>query len=150
MDNAKIDLIIDKHQGEASLLIQLLLDIQEENGWLPREALQRVSERLQIPLGRVHQTATFYKALRVVPKGEHVIHVCNGTACHSRGAQRVIDKVQDLIGIRPGETDLDFKFSLETCNCLGRCALGPVMEIDSKTHGVISEDEIKDVIKKYE
>lgn len=150
MDEAKIDQIIDKHHGEASSLIQLLLDIQHENGWLSKKILERVSERLQVPLGRVQQTATFYKAFRVVPKGKHVINVCNGTACHSRGAQRVIERVEDLIGIKPGETDLDSTFSLEARNCLGRCALGPVMEIDGKTHGVISVDEINDVIKKYE
>jgi NADH-quinone oxidoreductase subunit E len=150
MDNNKIDQIIDKHQGEVGSLIQLLLDIQHENGWLPKEALERVSEKLQVPFARVQQTATFYKAFRVVPKGEHVIHVCNGTACHVRGAQRVIETLEDLTGIKPGETDLDSKFSLETCNCLGRCALGPVVEIDGKTYGKMTPDETKDALKKYE
>ena len=118
MDNERIDQIVAKHNGEAASLIQLLLEIQHENGWLSREILERVSEKLQVPLAKVQQTATFYKAFRVVPKGEHVIHVCNGTACHSRGAQRIVDAVQELTGIKPGETDLDAKFSLETCNCL--------------------------------
>lgn len=150
MDETKVDQIIDRHHGRASSLIQLLLDIQEESGWLSKEILERVSEKLQVPLGWVQQTATFYKAFRVVPRGEHVINVCNGTACHSRGAQHVLEKIEDLIGIRPGETNINHSFSLESRNCLGHCALGPVVEIDGKAHSIISLDEINDVIKKYE
>ncbi|MDO9534670.1 MAG: NAD(P)H-dependent oxidoreductase subunit E [Bacillota bacterium] len=150
MDNDRIDQIIDKHQGEASSLIQVLLEIQRENSWLPKEILERVSEKLQVSLAQIQHTATFYKAFRLVPKGRHEIHICNGTSCHVRGAQGVIDTVQDLIGIRPGQTDLDSKFTLETCNCLGRCALGPVIEIEGKTHSKMSPAEAKDVIKKYE
>jgi NADH-quinone oxidoreductase subunit E len=150
MDNDRIDQIIDEHQGEASSLIQVLLAIQSEKRWLPKEALKRVSEKLQVPLTRIQHIATFYKAFSLVPKGHHEIHVCMGTACHVRGAMRVLDTVQDLTGIKPGETDLDFKFSLETVNCLGCCALGPVMEIDGKTHGKMAPGETKDVLKHYE
>ena len=150
MDNDRIDQIIDKHQGEASSLIQVLLEIQSENNWLPKTALERVSEKLQVPLTRIQHIATFYKAFSLVPKGRHGIHVCMGTACHVRGATRVLDTVQDLTGIKPGETDLDLKFSLETVNCLGCCALGPVMEIDGKTHGKMTPVETAGVIKKYE
>lgn len=150
MDNDRIDQIIDKHDCEASSLIQVLLDIQSENRWLSREVLERVSEKLQVPLTRIQQIATFYKAFSLVPKGRHAIHICVGTACHVRGAQRVLDKVEELTGIKPGETDLDLKFSLETVNCLGCCALGPVMEIDGKTHGNISPADTADALKKYE
>ncbi len=150
MDNARIDQIIDKHQGEASSLIQVLLDIQGENRWLPREALERVSDKLQVPVTRIQQIATFYKAFSLVPKGRHEIHVCMGTACHVRGAQRVLESVQDLTGITPGETDQDLKFSLETVNCIGCCALGPVMEVDGKIHGNISPADTADALKKYE
>ena len=150
MDNDRIDQIIGKHQGQASSLIQVLLAIQSEKHWLPKEALGRVSEKLQVPLARIQHIATFYKAFSLVPKGQHEIHVCMGTACHVRGAMRVLDTVQDLTGIKPGETDLDFKFSLETVNCLGCCALGPVMEIDGKTHGKMAPGETADVLKNYE
>jgi NADH-quinone oxidoreductase subunit E len=150
MDNKRIDQIIDKHQGEASSLIQVLLDIQSENHWLPKEAIERVSEKLQVPLTRIQHIATFYKAFSLVPKGRHEIHVCLGTACHVRGATRVLDTVQDLIGIKPGETDLDLKFSLETVNCLGCCALGPVMEIDGTTHGKMAPGETEEVLKNYD
>jgi NADH-quinone oxidoreductase subunit E len=150
MDDDRIDQIIDKHQGEANSLIQILLEIQSENNWLPKGALESVSKKLQIPLTRIHHIATFYKAFSLVPKGRHEVHICMGTACHVRGATRVLDTVQDLTGIRPGETDLDLKFSLETVNCLGCCALGPVMEINGKTHGKLTPGETADVLKKYE
>jgi NADH-quinone oxidoreductase subunit E len=150
METARIDQIIDKHQGEASALIQVLLEIQSENNWLPKDVLSRVGERLEVPLSRIQHIATFYKAFSLVPKGRHQVHICMGTACHVRGAARVLDKVQDLTGIKPGETDLELKFSLETVNCLGCCALGPVMEIDGKTHGKVSPAKTADVINSYE
>ena len=150
MENEKIDQIINKHQGKASSLIQVLLEIQKENHWLPQEVLERVGEKLDVPLARIQHIATFYKAFSLVPKGRHEVHICMGTACHVRGAKRILDTVQDLTGIQPGETDLDLKFSLETVNCLGCCALGPVMEINGKTHGKLSTAETEDVLKSYE
>ena len=150
MEIDKIDEIIDRYEGEASYLIQVLLEIQKEHRWLPKAALERVSERLQVPMTRILHIATFYKAFSLVPKGRHGIHICMGTACHVRGAMRILEKVEDLTGIKPGETDLDLRFSLETVNCLGCCALGPVMEIDGKTHGKMTTTEIADIIENYE
>ena len=150
MDTYRIDQIIDRHNGEASSLIQVLLEIQSEHHWLPKEALERVGERLRVPIARIQHVATFYKAFSLVPKGRHEIHICMGTACHVRGAPRVLDTVQDLTGIKPGETDLDLKFSLETVNCLGCCALGPVMAIDGKTHGKVAPAETADVLENYD
>jgi len=150
MDNGKIDGIIDKYEGDASSLIQVLLEIQGENRWLPKEALERVSERLQVPLNRIQHIITFYKAFSVIPKGRHEIHVCTGTACHVRGAPRLLSSVEDLIGIKPGETDQDLKFSLETVNCVGCCALGPVMVVDGEYHGKMAPAKSEDVLKKYE
>jgi NADH-quinone oxidoreductase subunit E len=150
MDRERIDQLVDKHHGEPSSLIQILLEIQAENHWLPKEALERVSERLQVPMTRVQHIATFYKAFSVVPKGRHQIHICVGTACHVRGASRVLDSVEGITGIKPGETDLDLKFSLETVNCLGCCALGPVVEIDGKAHGKMAPAQTADVLKNYE
>jgi len=134
MDGNKVDAIIDKYEGQANYLIQILLEIQAENHWLPKEALETVSKRLDVPLSRIQNVTTFYKAFSLVPKGRHEIHVCLGTACHVRGAPRVLDTVQEVVGIKPGETDSDLKFSLETVACLGCCALGPVMEVDGNYH----------------
>ncbi|MFB0557408.1 MAG: NAD(P)H-dependent oxidoreductase subunit E [Dehalococcoidia bacterium] len=150
MDDGKIDQIINKHQGDASSLIQVLLEIQRENRWLPREVLEEVSKKLKVPLNRVLHIATFYKAFSLIPEGRHEIHICMGTACHVRGSPRVLDTVQDLIGIRPGETDSDLKFSLETVNCLGCCALGPVMVVDGKHHSKIAPAKAEDVLKNYD
>ena len=136
MDNDRIDQIIAKHNSEASSLIQVLLEIQSEHHWLPKEVLNRVSEKLQVPLTQILHIATFYKAFSLVPKGRHQVHVCVGTACHVRGASRILDTLQELTGIKPGETDLELKFSLETVNCVGCCALGPVIEVDGKTFGI--------------
>jgi NADH-quinone oxidoreductase subunit E len=150
MDTARIDQIIDRHGGEASSLIQVLLEIQHENHWLPKEALERVGARLAVPMSRIRHIATFYKAFSLVPKGRHEVHVCMGTACHVRGAIRILDTLQDKTGILPGETDLELKFSLETVNCLGCCALGPVMVIDGKTHGKLTPADAAEVMKSYE
>jgi len=150
MDNDRVDQIIDHHNAEPSSLIQILLDIQSEHHWLPADVLGRIAERLQVPMTRILHIATFYKAFSLVPKGRHEVHICVGTACHVRGAPRVLDTIQGLTGIKPGETDLDLKFSLETVNCLGCCALGPVVEIDGKTHGKMSPAQTADVLKNYE
>jgi len=150
MDNGKIDKIIAKYQGDAGSLIQVLLEIQSENRWLPKEALDKVSKKLKVPLNRIQHIVTFYKAFSLVPKGRHEVHVCTGTACHVRGAPRLLDSVQDLIGIKPGETDLDLKFSLETVNCLGCCALGPVMVVDGEYHGKMAPAKSEEVLKDYD
>jgi NADH-quinone oxidoreductase subunit E len=149
MDNEKIDQIIDKYQSDPSSLIQILLEIQRENRWLPKEALEKVGKKLKVPLNRIQHIVTFYKAFSLVPKGRHEIHVCTGTACHVRGAPRLLNSVQDLIGISPGETDLDLKFSLETVGCVGCCALGPVMIIDGEYHGKMAPAKSEEVLKNY-
>jgi len=150
MDIERIDHIVDGHQGEASALIQVLLEIQAEHHWLPGDALVRVSEKLGVPLSRIRHIATFYKAFSLVPRGRHELQLCMGTACHVRGAPRVLDTIEETTGIQPGETDLDLKFSLETVNCLGCCALGPVLEVDGKIHGRLSSADAVDVLKAYE
>jgi NADH-quinone oxidoreductase subunit E len=149
MDKKQIEQMIDKHQAEASALIQILLEVQKEYHWLPKEALEVISHRLKVPFARIQHIATFYKAFSLVPKGRHEVNICMGTACHVRGANRILDTVQDLTGIKPGETDQDLKFSLETVNCLGCCALGPVMEVNGKTHGKMTSAEIANVLSSY-
>jgi NADH-quinone oxidoreductase subunit E len=150
MDTEKIEQIINNHHCDASALIQILLDIQNELHWLPTEALEMVSEKLQVPMSRIQHTATFYKAFSLVPKGRHEINVCMGTACHVRGAPRVLEVIENITGIQAGETDADLKFSLDTVNCLGCCALGPVMEIDEEHLGKLVPDKAADLLKHYE
>ncbi|HPJ68968.1 MAG TPA: NAD(P)H-dependent oxidoreductase subunit E [Desulfobacteraceae bacterium] len=150
MDNEKTDQIINKHQGKAGSLIHVLMEIQSENHWLPKEVLDKVSKKLEVPLSRVMQIVTFYKTFSLIPKGRHEVNVCMGTSCHNRGSQRILDTVQELIGIRPGETDSDSKFSLETGNCLGCCNLGPEIVIDGKHHARVKPENAEDVLKNYE
>ena len=149
MEIDKIDQIIDKHNCVASSLLQILLDIQSVNSWLPKEALGRVSEKLDVPMTRIQHIVTFYKAFSLVPKGRHKVHICVGTACHVRGATRILDTVEEATGIKPGETDLELKYSLETVNCLGCCALGPVMEVNGKVHGKMSPIKTAEALKTY-
>lgn len=150
MDMEKVDQIVDNHNCEASSLIQILLNIQSENHWLPTEAMERVAEKLDVPSTRVQQIATFYKAFSLVPQGRHAVHVCMGTACHVRGAQRVLDAIEDLTGIKPGETDLDMRYSLEIVNCLGCCSAGPVADIDGTVHTDMTPANTAETLKKYE
>jgi NADH-quinone oxidoreductase subunit E len=150
VDNDKIDRIINKHQGKHGSLVQVLLEIQHENHWLPPDVLDRVSKKLDVPLSRVMQIVTFHKTFSLIPKGRHEVHVCMGPSCYVRGSTRLLDSLQDLIGIKPGETDPDSKFSLETSNCLGCCNLGPEIIVDGKHHSKVTPDKVKDVLKNYE
>ncbi len=150
MNQDKVDDILNKYQGNPGSLIQILLEVQHENHWLPKEILERLGKDLNIPLTRIYKIATFYKAFSLVPKGRHIISVCMGTACHVRGAPRILDAVQKLIGIGPGETDSALKFSIETVNCLGCCALGPVMVIDEKYHGNVQVSKVEKILAGYE
>lgn len=133
----------DNYGHDASYLIQLLLDIQERDRWLSEEALAEVSERLSVPLARVYQVATFYKAFSLVPRGKHSISVCLGTACQVRGASRLIDRVVDAFGVRPGENSADMRFSLNAVNCLGCCALGPIMTFDGTYYSKPTTQELE-------
>ena len=150
MELAKIDEIIDKYPPRQSVLIQLLLDIQGEFNWLPKEAILCVSERLQIPISQIYRVASFYKAMSLTPRGRHIINVCMGTACHVRGGPRIIDKVEESLGIKSGETTQDKKFTLERVNCLGCCALGPVIVVDKNYHGKMTPAKVKTVLKDYD
>jgi NADH-quinone oxidoreductase subunit E len=150
VDRSTAEEIIERHGSRESALIEILLDIQNELHWLSPEALELVSEKLGVSMSRIRHTATFYKAFSLVPKGRHQIHICMGTACHVRGASRVLEAVETATGIRPGETDADMKFSLDTVNCLGCCALGPVMEIDKNQLGKLVPDRAPDLLKKYD
>ena len=142
---SKTDEIVSKYEGDKSALIQVLLELQREYHWLSEGALKLVSKKLSIPLTQVYHVTTFYKAFSLLPKGRHSVSVCTGTACHIRGAPRLLDKVVDTLGTEPGETSRDMRFSLDTVNCLGCCALGPVIVVDGKYYGNPSPKEIEQV-----
>ncbi len=150
VDNDKIDRILEKHRGKTNSLVQALLEIQQEIRWIPREVLDKVSKILEVPLSLVTHIVTFHKTFSLVPKGRNEVHVCTGSSCYVRGSTGLLDRVQNLIGIRPGETDPDARFSLETSNCLGSCNLGPEIIVEGKHHGRARPDTVEDVLKSYE
>ena len=143
-----VDEIIDRHHAEPSSLIQVLLEIQSEAHWLPQEALARVGERLEVPATRIQHIATFYKAFSLVPKGRHRVHICVGTACHVRGAPMLVDEFERILEIKAGETTEDKAFTVETVNCVGACALGPLVIVDGEYHGNLPSTRVKNLVKK--
>jgi len=149
MNIDRIDRIIDKYGCEEGVLIQLLLEIQRELNWIPPEAIIRINKRLKIPVSEIYRIASFYTALSLKPRGLHLVRVCAGTACYVRGGPRILDSVERILNISAGETTKDDKFTLETVNCLGCCALGPVVEIDGQYHGKLSSARVEKLLSKY-
>jgi len=141
--------IVDKYQGDRDMLIQILLDVQSGLGWLPKEVLTEVGKQLGIPLTRVYQAATYYKAFSLAPRGRHLVRICMGTACQVRGSPLIRDRLQQFLGIEPGETSPDMKFSFETVNCLGCCAKGPVITVDDAYYGPLGVSDVDKVLEKY-
>ena len=144
----QVDKIIAEYKNDKNALIQILLQIQKENRWLSEDVLRKVSKKLDVPINQIYHIATFYKAFSLVPHGRHSLAVCLGTACHVRGAPRLLDKVSEVVGLKPGETSEDMKYSLSTVNCLGCCALGPVLQIDDEYYSNPSSTELKKIIAK--
>ncbi len=144
----KVDGIIKKYEGRKEAIIAILQDIQGELKWLPESALKLVSKRLKIPLNKIYGIATFYKAFSLKPKGKHTITVCMGTACHVRGAPKILDELKRILNIEEGGTTEDRMFTLETVNCLGACALGPIVVADSEYIGHMNKSKIDELMKK--
>jgi len=124
-----------EENGTSDSLISALEEIQGRYRYLPQEALILVSERLGVPLSQVYSVATFYNAFSLKRRGRHEVCVCVGTACHVRGAKRVLTRLEDNLGIKPGETTPDWNYSLDTVHCLGACALGPIVVVDGEYSG---------------
>ncbi|VUT23460.1 MAG: NADH dehydrogenase subunit E [Candidatus Methanolliviera sp. GoM_asphalt] len=150
MDVEKIDEIIDGYVDEEGVLIQILLDIQRELNWVPKEAIMEMSRRLQIPISQIYRVASFYTAMSLTPMGRHLVQVCLGTACHVRGAPKILNKVENTLKIKAGETTEDMIFTLRTVNCLGCCAMGPVMVVDEDYHGKMKTSDVNGILERYE
>jgi NADH-quinone oxidoreductase subunit E len=144
-----VDSILNGYQHDKSLLVSILQDLQAECNYLPREGLTRVSEGLGIPLSHVYSIATFFKTFSLKPRGRHSIAVCLGTACHVRGAVRILEEIERELGINRDETTKDFKYTLETVNCVGACALGPIVIADGEYSGQMKTDKVKPLLENY-
>jgi NADH-quinone oxidoreductase subunit E len=145
-----VEAIVDKYQRDKGQLVSILQDIQAEYHYLPKDVLVRVCELIDIPLSQIYSVATFFRAFSLKPRGRHLINVCLGTACHVRGATKILEKVERELGISRGETTDDLRFTLETVNCLGCCALGPVMVVDDEYHGKLPVSKVEKILASYD
>jgi len=141
--------IVNKHGKKEAGLIAMLQDIQKEKGYLPEKDLNRIASEVKVPLSRLFSLATFYTAFSLVPRGRHCVNVCLGTACHVRGGARLLDKLERDLGITPGETTEDKRFTLEAVRCVGCCGLAPVVVIDDNFHGKLNQKGLEKVLQKY-
>jgi NADH-quinone oxidoreductase subunit E len=147
--NLKVQSLIEKYNADKKALIAILQDIQDEYNYLPQASLRIVAETLAIPLIDVIGVATFYRAFSLKPRGKHLVTVCLGTACHVRGAPKILDEFKKKLSIQVGETTEDNLFTLETVNCLGACALGPIAVIDDNYFGQMKISKVDKLIKKF-
>jgi len=148
MDFEQVGKIIDRYQEKRTALISILHEIQEQYRHLPEGALKKVASRLQMDLNEIYGVATFYKSFSLIPKGKHSVTLCLGTACHVRGGPKILREVKKLLNIEPGQTTADKQFSLNVVNCLGVCAIGPVMFLDGKFYGEMNPVKAKRIIEK--
>lgn len=138
---------VGSYQRDKDMLIQILLDLQSMFGWLPQEVLTEISEQLEVPLTRVYQIASYYKAFSLRPRGRHIIKVCMGTACQVRGSPQLLNIISAMLDMKPSETSEDMRFTLETVNCLGCCAMGPVVVVDNVYHSKPSTQDLKKIFE---
>lgn len=146
----KVEAIVDNYQRNKGLLISIMQDIQAEYNYLPKEALIQVSQSLDIPLSQVYSVVTFFKAFSLEPRGRHLINVCLGTACHVRGGGKILESLERELGINAGKTTGDRKFTLETVNCVGACALGPIVIVDGEFSGQMTTNKVKPLVENYD
>ncbi len=144
-----VDGVLTKHKHEPSLLVAILQDVQSALAYLPEEAMKAVSDGLKLPLTRVYSVATFFRAFSLTPRGKHLVNVCLGTACHVRGATKILEKLERDLDVSAGGTTADNNFTVETVNCVGACALGPIVVIDGKYHGQMATLKVYKMLKKY-
>lgn len=149
MESKEIDSIIKQYGGQESSILAILQDIQAKERYLPKEILEYVSQKMGIPMTSIFRIATFYNALSIKPRGRHKIDVCLGTACHVRGGNKIMDKLQRDLGISVGETTKDKRFTLESVRCVGCCSLGPVAVVDGEVFGRLTQDKLPSILKEF-
>ena len=147
MTSVQLEKILKKHDYQQSSLLAILQDVQALTNYLPRKTLEEVSQRLQIPLTRIYYLATFYRAFSLFPRGRHLVTVCTGTACHVKGAASILNTVERGLKVKAGETTTDKEYTLETVNCLGSCALAPLVVIDGHYHGKMLGNKVLSLLK---
>jgi NADH-quinone oxidoreductase subunit E len=148
MELKNVDTIINANGADASSLLAIMQDVQDEARYLPREAMTRISERLAIPIAQVYRMATFFESFHLEPRGKHICTVCMGTACHVRGASRLVEQLERDLDIPSGGTTSDLMFTIEEVNCVGACALGPLVIVDGDYKGNMTSGRLQKVVKR--
>ncbi len=141
--------IIEQHKHQQGSLLVILKQSQEVIGYLPKEVLQQIAAGLQLSESKVYGVATFYSQFHLRPRGKHIIRVCMGTACHVRGSDKILNKLQEELQIKVGETTTDLQFSLESVACIGACGLAPVITIDGRNHGKLLPENVQQILNSY-
>ena len=149
VDMQTITDILHNYPAQQRYSLAMLQDMQRHFNYIPREGMEALAEYLDCPLSSLYAMATFYKALSLKPKGRHIIKLCDGTACHIRGSVNLVGGVERLLGIQAGETSADGQFSLELVNCLGSCALAPVMVVDDTYYGKVTMERLPEILGQY-
>ena len=145
----KLEDVIAAAKGDKTLLMAVMQDAQAIYGYLPYEVQCKIAEGLDVPVEKVYGVATFYAQFALSPKGKYNISVCLGTACYVKGAQQVLDKICEILGVEAGECSEDGKFSIEACRCIGACGLAPVMTINDEVYGKLTADMVPGILAKY-
>jgi len=145
-----VDSVIEKYNCERGSLISILQDLQNEYNYLPQEVLTQVARELEIPIVHAYGVATFFRSFSLEPRGRHLATVCMGTACHVRGAPRILEEIERRLKVMPGETSSNREFTLETVNCLGCCAIGPIVVVDGEYHGEMNTRKVAPLLKRYD
>lgn len=148
MEDAKLNAILDKHARDKSALLAILMDIQDVENYLPKDDLKKVAKELDVAFSKIYSLATFFSAFSLEPRGKHICTVCLGTACHVRGAPRLVEHVEREFDVTSGKTTADMNLTLETVNCVGACALGPLLILDGEYHGNMDAGKLDRVLRK--
>lgn len=146
---AQLDGILTKYQGVKGALIPVLQEAQEAYGYLSKEVIQRIGEKLNIPTSQIYGVTTFYSQFHLNPRGRNIIRVCQGTACHVRGAKAILKSLEETLRVSAGQTTPDLKFTLETVACIGACGLAPVMMVNDDTHGRLTPEIVPEILARY-
>jgi NADH-quinone oxidoreductase E subunit len=146
---AQLDEILNKYKEVHGALIPILQETQNVYGYLSKEVLECIADKMNIPISQVYGVVTFYSQFHLNPRGKHIIRVCQGTACHVRGAKAVLAALEKELNVSAGGTTKDLKFTLETVACIGACGLAPVLMIDDNTHGRLTPESIPEILAKY-
>lgn len=150
LDMAPLDEILDKYQGQKGAVIPVLQQAQEVFGYLPREVLEDISRKMKIPLSDLYGVATFYSQFYLTRRGKHIIRCCDGTACHVRGATKVIEALERELGISAGQTTPDYMYTLEVVYCLGSCGLAPVAVINDRVVGHLTPPKLLEIVRELD